>query len=84
MTVARRDVLDEVAGDASMFLLTAHRSTIIDRVEASGEAIEWRRSNLDRCLAAFVDPAFGQPIATDGIAPAEIAQRIHDLTQGLG
>lgn len=73
MTVARSDVLDKVADEAIMFLLTAQRSTIVDRIEASGEAVEWRRSNLDRCLAAFAEPAFGKPIDTDGIGPAAVA-----------
>jgi shikimate kinase len=78
MTVIRPDVFSEVTAGARVFLLTASRSTLEDRIARSSEAREWRKTNLDRCIEAFGSTALGAPIDTDKRTPGEIAQVILD------
>jgi hypothetical protein len=61
-----------------VFLLVADRAEIARRIAESGEAEGWRMANLDRCLAAFARGGFGEPIATDGCTPRDVAARILD------
>ncbi|HEX2576509.1 MAG TPA: hypothetical protein VHK88_09190 [Aquihabitans sp.] len=76
MTLVRRDVFDELTAGARVFLLTASRPTLEARIGSSDEAQRWRRDNLDRCLEAFADGGFGDPVATDGLAPDDVARSI--------
>ncbi|CAN5711665.1 tunicamycin resistance ATP-binding TmrB [soil metagenome] len=76
MTVVNRAVFDEITRHARVFALVACRETIEDRIAAGDEAHEWRRQNLDRCLAALEDAAFGEHITTDGCTPGEVADLI--------
>jgi len=73
MTVARRDIFDEVTQGARVFLLTASRTGLEERIAGSTEAREWRLRNVDRCLDAFEHGGFGEPIATDDRTPTEVA-----------
>ena len=76
MTVCRPEVLAQVADGARVLLLTAAHATLQRRIEGSGEAVEWRRRNVERCLAAFDRGGFGEPIDTDGRAPEAVAREI--------
>ena len=76
MTIVRRDVFDELTVGARVFRLTASRTTIEHRIAGSGEAQDWRRDNLDRCLEAFDSDAFGELIETEGLTPADVARSI--------
>ena len=76
MTVVHRTVFDAVTADARVFLLTAERRSIEQRIDASGEAIAWRRGNLERCLDAFATGAFGEAVSTEDRSPLEVARII--------
>ena len=76
MTIVRRDVFDELTNGARVFRLTASRSTIEHRIAGSGEAQDWRRNNLDRCLEAFENDGLGAPIDTEGLTPTDVANSI--------
>lgn len=76
MTVTSRDVFEQVTERARVFLLTASEEVLRARIAESGEALEWRSSQLDRCLAAFDTGGFGEPIETDTHTPAEVAASI--------
>ena len=76
MTVVRREVLDHIAAGARRFVLMAPRATIVTRIDGSDEAVDWRLGNLDRCLAAFEDPAFGEHIDTEDRTADQVADAI--------
>lgn len=76
MTVTDPAVLAQLAGGAEVFLLTAHRTTIESRIASSGEAVDWRSGQLDRCLDAFERGGLGHPIPTDGLTPSQVAVQI--------
>lgn len=76
MTIVRRDVLDSVATGARVFLLTASRTALEERIARSDEAQEWRKMNLDRCLSAFEDGDLGEPVTTEDLEPIEVARLI--------
>lgn len=75
MTVVRRDVLDEVIGrvpGVRLVALTAPRDALVARIGADTLdplANRWRLEQVDRCLAAFDDPAFGEHV--DATRPPE-------------
>lgn len=76
MTVVRRDVFADLTNGARVFLLTASRAALEHRIATSEEAREWRTQNVDRCLKAFERGGFGEPVATDGRSPLEVARSI--------
>ncbi|MGH3148370.1 MAG: AAA family ATPase [Rubrobacter sp.] len=88
MTVWRRDYFDPiVAGlrsvdpDLSCFRLTASESELLRRISSDSVdtgAYGWRVSHAEVCLGASQDPAFGVEVPTDGLMPAEVADRILD------
>lgn len=75
MTIVRRDVLDEVVGripGVRLVALVAPREQLAARIDLDTRdphANPWRLDNLDRCLAAFDDPAFGEHV--DATRPPE-------------
>lgn len=82
MTVVDARVLDEVVGGlhgVRVLLLAARRDVLEARIVASDEARDWRLAQLDRCLGAFAAGGFGEPVATDGRTPSELAQEIAAL-----
>lgn len=76
MTVVRREVFDTVTEGARVFLLTASREALAERIARSPEAQEWRAGNLDRCLAAIERGGLGEPVVTDDRSPVEVAREI--------
>jgi hypothetical protein len=76
MTIVDRDVLTEIIDPLEgvrIVVLTASRDVIAARIgEAKKESL-WRLANLDRCLSAFKDPAFGEHVDTSKLTPNEIA-----------
>lgn len=78
MTIVRRDVLDDLRRglpDMRMVVLNAPREVVVERIAASPEAPAWRSANLDRCLAALADPAFGEHVDATR-SPEEIAKEL--------
>jgi len=76
MTVVARELFEELTKDTTVFALVAERATIEARIAGAPDAHEWRRANLDRCLAAFADDSFGTRIHTDGLTPEQVADEI--------
>jgi len=76
MTVVRVDIRDQLTKKSRVFLLTASRAVLEERIVRSSEATEWRTGNLDRCLDAFAKGWFGESVDTDGRSPLEVAEVI--------
>lgn len=76
MTVTDPVVFEQVTAGARVFVLTADRTTLEQRITESGEAVEWRLAQIDRCLDAFRGSERGTPVSTEGRAPSEVAKEI--------
>lgn len=76
MTVVRREVFGEITKGARVFLLTAPRTVLEERIAGSEGAREWRSRNVDRCLEAFSAGGFGEPVSTHDRTATEVAQSI--------
>jgi broad-specificity NMP kinase len=82
MTIVNRTVLDEVIGKIDgvrVVALLAPRDEIVRRIAGDTRdpaAHDWRVEQIDRCLAAFADPAFGVHVDTVGKTPEQIAKEI--------
>ena len=81
MTIVDREVLAELRRglpDMRMVVLDAPADLIAARARddaADPHAAQWRLENLDRCVTALADPAFG-PHLDAGRPPAEIAKEL--------
>jgi gluconate kinase len=81
MTIVRRDVLDELRAklpSMRMVVLAAPAELIAARAEGDTVdpgARQWRLEQLDRCVTALADPAFGEHIDATR-PPTEIAKEL--------
>jgi gluconate kinase len=75
MTIVDRAVLDDLREripSMRMVVLDAPAATIAERAEGDvldGAARQWRLDNLERCVTALADPAFGEHV--DATRPPE-------------
>lgn len=86
MTIWRKDYFEEIVGTLSCekaeflpILLTGSRSILRERIlhrpEKEG-AHAWSLAHLDKSLASFADPVFGDNIDTSGISPEQVADAV--------
>ncbi|MCP9486254.1 MAG: ATP-binding protein [Gaiellaceae bacterium MAG52_C11] len=83
MTLVVRDYFIEIVGslqrsgiDVRHFTLLASRECILERHRGRADYQEWGEQQLDRCLLALHEPAFGAHLDTEGKSPARIAGEI--------
>jgi hypothetical protein len=76
MTIVEPDVFEQITRGARVFALVADRPTIEARIASDPNDQRWRSDNLDRCLDAFRDDAFGERIATDGLSAEAVADEV--------
>jgi hypothetical protein len=79
MTVVDPAVYAQITAGATVVALTAPRSVLLERIDASGEAVAWRRQQLDRGLAAMASGEFGVPVGTEGRSPVEVAALVASM-----
>ena len=88
MTIARRDYLDEIVGglrrrglEVRHFTLTVSAETLRRRLRRRLDwpaSRRWALARVDACVAALADPAFAEPIETEGLSVADVAERVLD------
>jgi len=88
MTFSRRDYYDEIVSgirefddDVRTFCLKAEMPTILERLKQRGEKIReeednWPARKLRECIEAHKDPHFGEPLNTENLTAAEVADQI--------
>ena len=81
MAVLDPDVYTQITVGATVVTLVASRSTLIERIVASGEAVTWRRNQLDRGLAALAGGRMGTVIGTDGLSASRIAEEVLSIVE---
>jgi hypothetical protein len=83
MTIVRRDVLEDTIGrleGVRLVALVAPFELIAARVAddtSDVNANPWRLEQLERCVTAFADPAFGEHVDATR-PPTEIAEELSD------
>ena len=69
----------ELDREVKVYCLKAEMPTILERLDARGATIAedgWVVRKARACVDSHRDPHFGEPIETDGITAADVAQEI--------
>jgi hypothetical protein len=88
MAFSRRDYFDEIVlgiqefdSEVKVYCLRAGMPTVLRRLEGRGAKIaggdsEWIVRKARACIDAHRDTHYGEPVETEGVAAAEVAQDI--------
>ena len=89
MAFSRRDYVDEIIrgmrefdDEVKIYCLKAGMPTIFQRLAQRGEKIEdgddgtWVVRKARECIEAHRDPAFGEPVETEGVSALEVTMGI--------
>ncbi len=92
MTIWYRPYFDEVIGGLRQFepqfhhfCLTAHKETLIARIQQRGtspESFKWCMERNEQAIKAFQSPVFAQQINTEEMTPQEIVDEVLSKVSG--